>query len=237
MSKSGVVGYIGSIPIPRWSYGHERLHPGHARSVSLAGKTGMVDQRAGTSGQESDAAKALIDQGADIIAQHTDHRGAPAGGAGARIKGFGQASDHEVRARSAQPTAIDHNWDDYYVDRVKAAMDGSWKTGDTWGGLARHVANGALRQHAGRRPTAAKAARKASRAARSSSSSGPINAQDGSAKVKDGEVPTTAPSPAWIGWPKASAGQRPGNVPGSRGSRLHRTVGIPITRPVADLRR
>ena len=44
-------------------------------------------------GKEADAAKALIDQGVDIITQHTDSTGADAGRRRARHQGFGQASD------------------------------------------------------------------------------------------------------------------------------------------------
>jgi simple sugar transport system substrate-binding protein len=38
-------------------------------------------------------------------------------------------------APTKQLTAIIDNWDKYYIDRVKAAMDGSWKSGNTWGGI------------------------------------------------------------------------------------------------------
>ena len=38
-------------------------------------------------------------------------------------------------APKAQLTAIIDNWDKYYVERTKAALDGSWKSGDTWAGL------------------------------------------------------------------------------------------------------
>ena len=40
-------------------------------------------------------------------------------------------------APKAQLTAIVDDWDPYYVSRVKAVMDGSWASGDTWDGLAK----------------------------------------------------------------------------------------------------
>ena len=86
-------------------------------------------------GKESDATKALIDQGADIIAQHTDS-GAPLQVAQDRgVHGFGQASDMIGLAPKAQLTSSIDNWGPYYVERVKAAIDGTWKSGDVWGGL------------------------------------------------------------------------------------------------------
>jgi simple sugar transport system substrate-binding protein len=36
---------------------------------------------------------------------------------------------------NAQLTAIVNNWAPYYIARVKAVMDGGWKSSDTWGGL------------------------------------------------------------------------------------------------------
>jgi simple sugar transport system substrate-binding protein len=85
--------------------------------------------------KEADAAKALLDQGVDVLAQHTDSP-APLQTAEARGKmGFGQASDMERFAPKAQLTAIVDDWSGYYMSRVKAVLDGSWKSGDVWGGL------------------------------------------------------------------------------------------------------
>ncbi len=38
-------------------------------------------------------------------------------------------------APKAHLTAIVDDWSGYYIRRVKEAMDGSWKTGDVWGGI------------------------------------------------------------------------------------------------------
>jgi basic membrane protein A and related proteins len=85
--------------------------------------------------KEADAAKALLDQGVDMLAQHTDSP-APLQTAEARGKmGFGQASDMERFAPKAQLTAIIDDWAPYYVARAKAALEGTWKSEDTWQGL------------------------------------------------------------------------------------------------------
>ena len=34
-----------------------------------------------------------------------------------------------------QLTAIVNNWTPYYEQRVQAALDGKWTSGDVWGGL------------------------------------------------------------------------------------------------------
>ena len=48
---------------------------------------------------------------------------------------FGQASDNSHFAPDAHLTAIIDDWDPYYVERVKAVRDGSWKTQNVWLGL------------------------------------------------------------------------------------------------------
>ena len=86
-------------------------------------------------GKEADAAKALIDQGADIITQHTDSP-APLQVAEERgVLAFGQASDMAEFAPGAQLTSIIDDWDTYYVSRAQAVVDGIWESQDTWGGI------------------------------------------------------------------------------------------------------
>ncbi len=136
MSKTGQVGYIASFPIPEvvrginaFTIAMRKVNP--KATVKVVWVNSWYDP-----GKEGDAAKALIDGGVDIIAQHTDSP-APLKVAEQRgVYAFGQASDMSAFAPKAQLTAIIDNWDNYYVSRVKAAQDGSWESQDTWGGLA-----------------------------------------------------------------------------------------------------
>ena len=75
-------------------------------------------------GKEADAAKALIDQGADVLGQHTDSTAAMQVAETRGVHAFGQASDMIKFGPHAQLTALVDNWAPYYVSRVKAAMDG-----------------------------------------------------------------------------------------------------------------
>jgi len=136
MSKSGVVGYIGSVPIPEVVMGMNAFILG-MRTINPNARMKIVWVNAWYDpGKEGDSAKALIDQGADIIAQHTDSA-APLQICEQRgIVGFGQASDMSRFAPKAQLTASVDHWDPYYIARAKAVLDGSWQSQDTWGGLA-----------------------------------------------------------------------------------------------------
>lgn len=135
MTKSNTIGYIASFPIPEVIRGINAMTLA-ARKVNpdVVVKVVWVNSWFDP-GKEGDATKALVDQGADIIAQHTDSP-APLQVAEARgVYAFGQASDMKAFAPKAQLTAIVDNWKTYYVNRVKAAMDGNWESGDTWDGL------------------------------------------------------------------------------------------------------
>jgi simple sugar transport system substrate-binding protein len=87
-------------------------------------------------GKEADAAKALISNGADVIMQHTDSPAALQAAEIADVFAFGQASDMIKFAPTKQLTAIIDDWAPYYIQRVRAALDGTWTSTDTWGGIA-----------------------------------------------------------------------------------------------------
>jgi basic membrane protein A and related proteins len=135
MTKSGTIGYVGAFPIPEVVSGINSYFLG-AQSVNPGVKLKVVWANSWYDpAKEADAAKALLDQGVDVLAQHTDSP-APLQAAEARGKfGFGQASDMERFAPKAQLTAIVDNWADYYVARTKAVLDGTWKSEDLWGGF------------------------------------------------------------------------------------------------------
>ena len=135
MTKSNIIGYIGSFPIPEVIRGIDALTLA-ARKVNPNVKVKVVWVNSWFDpGKEGDAAKALIDQGADIITQHTDSP-APLQVAEKRgVYAFGQASDMKNFAPKAQLTAIIDNWADYYIARVKAVQNGSWKSTATWDGI------------------------------------------------------------------------------------------------------
>ncbi|TPW26789.1 BMP family ABC transporter substrate-binding protein [Pararhizobium mangrovi] len=134
-SKTGTAGYIVSFPIPEVVRGIDSFMLG-AQSVNPDFKIKIVWVNTWFDpGKEADAAKALFDQGVDIIVQHTDSP-APLQIAEKRGKfGFGQASDMSKFAPDAQLTAIVDHWGPYYVQRVKALRDGTWKSQSSWEGL------------------------------------------------------------------------------------------------------
>ncbi len=135
LTKSGLLGYIGSFPIPEVVMG--------VNAYLLAAQKVRPDARVkliwvnswNDPGKEADAAKALIDQGCDVLSQHTDSA-APMQIAEQRgIVAFGQAADQRAFGPTAQATAIVDDWGPYYIERAKAMLDGTWKSLDVWHGL------------------------------------------------------------------------------------------------------
>src|SRR5262245_35847029 len=123
-SKAGVLGYIGSFPM----LGAQSINPNS--KVKIIWVNSWFDP-----GKEADAAKALLDQGADVIMQHTDSPAAMQVAEARGAKAFGQDSDMIKFGGKAQLTAIVNNWTPYYVQRVQAVLDNKWTSGDVWGGL------------------------------------------------------------------------------------------------------
>ncbi len=135
MTKSNKLGYIGAFPIPEVVRGINAVILA-ARKVNPDATIHVVWVNSWFDpGKEADAAKVLIDQGVDVMLQHTDSP-APVQVAQERgIWAFGQASDMVSFGPKAHLTAIIDNWAPYYVERVKAAVDGTWTSGDVWGGF------------------------------------------------------------------------------------------------------
>jgi len=144
-----------------------------------------------TRAKEADAAKALIEQGVDVILAHTDSTAPLAEAAKTPgVIGFGQASDMLDFAPSPRVSSIIDNWAPYYIDRVQAALDGTWTSTDTWGGIGEgEVGIGEITDAV---PAEVKAEAEALAASIADKSyhpfTGPLNKQDGTPWLAEGEV-------------------------------------------------
>ena len=188
MSKSGVAGYIASFPIPEVVRGINSFMLG-AQSINPDFKVKVVWVSTWFDpGKEADAAKVLIGQGADIITQHTDSTAPLQIAAEQGAVGFGQASDMIKFAPKSQLTAIIDDWAPYYVRRVQAVLDGTWKSEDTWDGMGPGMVAMAPYTNL---PDDVVAMAKETQAKITSGEfhpfSGPIHKQDGSMAIGEGE--------------------------------------------------
>ncbi|MGX9351807.1 BMP family ABC transporter substrate-binding protein [Shimia sp. W99] len=191
MTKSNVVGYIASFPIPEVIRGINSAYI-HAKKVNPDVQFKIIWAYTWFDpAKEADAAKALIEQGADVILQHTDSTAPQAAAqAAGNVITFGQASDMGEYAPFPRVSSIIDNWAPYYVARTKAVMDGTWESVNTWDGIgAGMVGIGEISDAV---PADVKAEALALKDALADGSyhafTGPLNKQDGSAWLADGET-------------------------------------------------
>ncbi|MFL0692587.1 MAG: BMP family ABC transporter substrate-binding protein [Agrobacterium tumefaciens] len=188
MSKTGVAGYIASFPIPEVVAGINAFLHG-ARTVNPDFKLKVIWVNTWFDpGKEADAAKALFDQGVDILTQHTDTT-APMQVAEERgLKAFGQASDMIAAGPTAQLSSIVDTWAPYYIKRTQAVLDGTWTSAQTFDGLKDGILSMAPYTNM---PDDVKAMAMDTEAKIKSGElkpfTGPINKQDGSAWLAAGE--------------------------------------------------
>ena len=142
-TKSNTMGYLGAFPIPEVIQGINSFARG-LRSVNKEASIKVVWVNSWYDPvKESDAAKVLIAEGADVLAQHTDSPAMLQTAEKAGVKGFGQSSDMHEFAPKAQLFSSVNNWGPYYISQVQKVLDGKWSTGDgpdhwagnTWKGI------------------------------------------------------------------------------------------------------
>ncbi len=189
VSKKGMAGYIASFPIPEVVRGINSFMLG-AQSVNPQFKIKVVWVNSWYDpGKEADAAKVLIAQGADILTQHTDSAAPMQVAEEKGIKAFGQASDMIKFGPKAQLTAVIDDWSPYYISRARAVLEGTWKSEDTWGGLASGMVK--MAPYTNMPEDVKKMAQETEEAIRSGKLhpfTGPIYDQDGKLRAKKGEV-------------------------------------------------
>jgi simple sugar transport system substrate-binding protein len=128
-------GYVAGFPIPEVVQGINAFTLG-MRSVNPAATVRVVFLGEWFNPpRERDAAMTLMNQGAEVLAFHT---GSTAVMTAAQERGRLAVAYHSDMSRfapDAQIVAVTHRWGDYYTRRVEAVLDGSWKTGQVWGGV------------------------------------------------------------------------------------------------------
>jgi basic membrane lipoprotein Med (substrate-binding protein (PBP1-ABC) superfamily) len=137
-TKKGTIGYVVAYPIPEvirhanaFALGARLMHPG--AKIKLVWTHSWFDPA-----KEKRAAQSLASAGADVLGQNVD---SPATGEFAESKHLawvGYDSNAQSFAPKAWLTAAIYNWGFYYLRRVNAAMNGTWKSGFYYGNIKDH---------------------------------------------------------------------------------------------------
>ena len=135
-TKTGVVGYVVPFAIPEvirhtnaFTLGVQATHPGAKVKIIWTNSWYAPDK------EKQGGARACKAAGADVIGQNVD---SPAAGQYAEKNGVpwvGYDSDAQKFAPKQWLTGAVYDWGVYYLNRVKAAMNGTWKTGFYYGSL------------------------------------------------------------------------------------------------------
>ena len=135
MSQTGQAGYVAGFPIPEVLQGINAFALG-MRSVNPRAQVKVVwldtwfDPP-----KERDAAMTLMNQGADVLAFHSATNAVMVAAQERGKFAVAYHSDMRQVAPDAQILAVTHQWGDYYTRRARAVLDGTWTSGDVWGGV------------------------------------------------------------------------------------------------------
>jgi basic membrane protein A len=139
MTKSNLLGYVAAFPIPEVVGGIDAFTLG-ARSVNPQVKVKVVWTNTWYDPTiEKTAAQSLLSAGADVLAMHQDTPAVLQAAQDAGKYAFGNDSIMESYAPKAHLASPYWDWGKYYIDRVKAAMAGTWKSGEYFGGYKEGV--------------------------------------------------------------------------------------------------
>lgn len=190
MTKSNKIGYIASFPIPEVIRGINAAYI-NAKRVNPDAEIKVVWVYTWFDpAKEADAAQALINEGVDVLMQHTDSTAAMAVAKKAGIVAFGQDSDMSAFAPTPRISALIDNWTPYYIKRVGDMMNGSWKAENVWYGLKEGMVE--VGEITDAVPAKVKAhaldLEEKIKAGSYHTFEGPLNKQDGSVWLKKGEV-------------------------------------------------
>ena len=135
MTRTNTLGVVASIPIPEVIRNIDSFTLG-AQSVNPKVETRVVwVNKWFDPPKETEAAQALLNDGADVLMQNTDSSAVLQTAEKAGKLGFGWDSDMSKYGPKAHLGSAVINWAPYYKKAVADALAGTWTSGQTWWGV------------------------------------------------------------------------------------------------------
>jgi simple sugar transport system substrate-binding protein len=135
LTRSNTAGYVAGFPIPEVLQGINAFTLG-MRSVNPKAQVKVVWLNAWFDPpRERDAAMSLFDQGVDVVAFHTASDAVMRAAQERGKMAVAYHSDMRQAGPDAQIAAVTHHWSDYYKRRTQEVLNGTWKSGNVWGGV------------------------------------------------------------------------------------------------------
>jgi basic membrane protein A len=135
MTRSNILGYVAAFPIPEVLRGINAFTIG-AQTVNPNAQVRVVWTKTWYDpATEKEAAKSLLDVGADVIAQHQDSPGPQEAAQEKGVYSVGYNSDMSAFAPKAHLTAPVWKWGPLYRQIVEQVRKGTWKSESIWYGM------------------------------------------------------------------------------------------------------
>ncbi|MBN1967754.1 MAG: BMP family ABC transporter substrate-binding protein [Candidatus Delongbacteria bacterium] len=135
-TQSNKIGYVAAYEIPEVIRGINAFTLG-VRSVNATAEVHVRWTHTWYDpAKEKEAAKALLDENCDIIAQHQDTAGPQQAAEEKGVWSIGYNSDMSFLAPKAYMTAPIWDWTSYFVKQVNDVKNGTWKSHSYWGGMS-----------------------------------------------------------------------------------------------------
>lgn len=135
-TETNLVGYVAAFAIPEvlrginaFTLGVREVNPD--AQVQVVWTSTWVDPAI-----EGDAAQALLDAGADVLAMHQDTPAVGQAAEAAGAKWVGYHADMSEFAPDAWLTAPVWDWKEFYLNRAQAVRDGTWQPEVFYGNMA-----------------------------------------------------------------------------------------------------
>lgn len=139
-TKSNIIGYVAPFPIPEVLQGINAFTLG-AKSVNPNIQVKVIWTNAWYDPpKDTDSAKTLLGQGADILTQHTNTSAVASAAEAAGKMVIPYNSDMKSVAPNAQIAALVLNWGPYYAKKIQQMIDGKWDPTPVW----MHYKDGAM---------------------------------------------------------------------------------------------
>ncbi len=139
MTENNTIGYVAAFPIPEVIRGINAFTRG-VRSVNEDAQVRVVWTNTWYGpAQEREAAIALLDAGADIIAQHQDTTEPQKAAQERGAYSIGYNSDMQEFVGDTVLVSAIWNWEEYYIPTIQSALDGEWESSQYWGGLGDEI--------------------------------------------------------------------------------------------------
>ncbi len=192
MTESNLIGYVAAFPIPEVIRGINAFALG-VKKVNPEAKVHVVWTKTWYDPPlEKDAAKSLLDMGADVITQHQDSPGPQEAAQEAGAYSVGYNTDMSQFAPKAHLTAAVWNWKPLYVAFATQVHEGTWEAKSLWPGLAEGIVAiapfGPMVPEDVQKMVEAEA--EAIKAGKDAVFQGPIMDQEGKIVVQEGETPS-----------------------------------------------